>query len=146
MRRTLILILALGLVAGSIATAEAAKKKKPKRVERSLEYTYQASFGSPGVTGVTLNPGIATGPDDLFVMIETTDDVSPVPSVRFSWDSDGDGSNDTGVNICGGKTEEPVPLPGSVELGVFTYILPGPGCPNGFSTNGTIKITFSNMP
>ena len=148
MKRTLILMMVIGLVVGSVATAEAGKKKrKPKRVERTLEYRYdQPSIGAPGAGGVTVNPGIATGPDDLFVSIETTDDVSPSPSVRFSWDTDGDGQNDTGVTICGGVTEEPVPLPGSVELGVFTYILPGPDCPTGFSTTGTIKVTFSNMP
>lgn len=147
MRRSLVLMVVLGLVVGGIATAEAKKKRKPKRVERTLEYNYdQPSVGAPGAGGVTLNPAIATGPDDLFVRIETTDDVSPSPSVRFSWDTNGDGQNDTGVTICGGKTEEPVALPGSVELGVFTYILPGPACPTGFSTTGTITLTFSNMP
>lgn len=147
MKRIIVLALTAGLIVGGLSTADAKKKKKPKRVERTMEYTYdQPSIGSPGVTGVTLNPAIATGPDDLYVMVEQTDAVSPSPSVRFSWDTDGDGTNDTGITICGGKTDEPVALPGSVELGVFTYILPGPDCPTGFSTTGSITLTFSNMP
>lgn len=149
MKRLFVLLLVMGLIVGGLTTAEAAKKKKkkPKRVERELEYRYdQPAIGSPGLTGVTLNPSIATGPEEYFMTVEQTDDVSPSPSVRFSWDTDGDGRNDTGFTICGGKTEEPVEIPGGVELGVFTYILPGPQCPNGFSTTGTLKITFSNLP
>lgn len=150
MKRVLVLFLILGMVAGGLTTAEAAKKKrkkKPKRVERVLEYRYeQPSVGATGAGGVTLNPAVATGADETYISVEQTDDVSPVPNVRFSWDTDGDGTRDTGVNICGGKTEEPVELPGGVELGVFTYPTGGAACPGTFNTTGTIKITFSNMP
>lgn len=149
MRRMFVLLLVMGLVVGGLTTAEAAKKKKkkPKRVERVVEYRYESpSVGATGAGGVTLNPGLSTGPDEIYLSLEQTDDVSPVPNVRFSWDTDGDGQNDTGVNICGGKTEEPVELPGGIELGVFTYPSGGAACPGTFNTTGTLKITLSNMP
>ena len=148
MKRTITTLLVLGLVAGSLAAPAAAKKKKkPKRVERTLEVRYdQPAIGSPGVGGVTIQPGIATGTNEVFLAVEQTDDVSPLPFVRLAWDSDGDGENDTGVTVCGGKTEEPIPIPGGTELSVFPYIAPGPQCPTGFNTAGTIKFTFSNLP
>src|SRR5688572_27708577 len=50
MKRSLILLMVLGLVAGTVATAEAAKKtKRPIRVERTVEGNYGA-FPAP-VTG-----------------------------------------------------------------------------------------------
>lgn len=55
MKRILILTMVLGLVLGSIASAEAKKKKKkpaaPVRIERVVEYAYDA----PGI-GISSRP------------------------------------------------------------------------------------------
>jgi hypothetical protein len=147
MKRAVTTLLVLGLVAGSLAAPAAAKKKKPKRVERTLEVRYdQPAIGSPGVGGVTVQPPVMSGVNEIFLQVEQTDDVSPLPFVRLAWDSDGDGENDTGLTVCGGKTEEAISIPGGTELNVFPYVAPGPQCPTGFNTAGTIKFTFSNLP
>ncbi|MGH2730472.1 MAG: hypothetical protein ACRDJI_07660 [Actinomycetota bacterium] len=140
-------ILVLGLVAGSLVAPAAAKKKKPKKVERALEVRYdQPAVGSPGVGGVTVQPSITSGVSEVYIAVEQTDDVSPLPFVRLAWDTDGDGTNDTGFTVCGGKTEEPMPIPGGTEISVFPYIAPGPQCATGFNTTGKIVFTFSNLP
>jgi hypothetical protein len=150
MRRTVTALLVLGLIAGSLAApAEAGKKKKkkPKKTTRTLEVRYDnPAIGSPGIGGFTTTPGVTTAPKEVFVSVEQTDDISPLPFVRLAWDTDGDGTNDTGFTVCGGKTEEPAPIPGGIELNIFPYVAPGPQCPTGFNTAGTIKFTFSNRP
>jgi hypothetical protein len=147
MKRTVTTLLVLGLVAGSLAAPAAAKKKKPKRVERTLEVRYdQPAIGSPGAGGVTIQPSITSGTSEIYISVEQTDDVSPLPFVRLAWDSNGDGENDTGFTVCGGKTEAPMPIPGGTEFSVFPYVAPGPQCPTGFNTMGTIVFTFSNLP
>lgn len=150
MRRTLILVLALALVAGAIAGPAAAgkkKKKKAKRTERTVSIRYDnPAIGSPGVGGVTTIPGTANAPGEIYMHVNQKDDVSPLPFVRVSWDTDGDGTNDTGVTICGGKTTEPIQMPGGVSMSIFPYAAPGPQCPTGFNTTGVVELTFSNMP
>jgi hypothetical protein len=42
MKRSIVLFLVLGMIFGSIASAEAAKKKKPKKVSRTVEGSYDA--------------------------------------------------------------------------------------------------------
>jgi hypothetical protein len=149
-KRSIIAVLILGLVAGALSTSVAAgkkKKKKKKRIERVVEVRYDnPAVGSPGVGGATTVPGTASGPEEVWLSVEQTDDVSPLPFVRIAWDTDGDGSNDTGFTVCGGQTEEPVEIPAGTEFSLFPYVLPGPECPTGFNTMGTIRFTFSNKP
>lgn len=147
-KRTIAVALAVGMLAGafSAAPAEAGKKKK-KRVERTVEARYEnPAIGSSDIGGLCVGcASFATGPKDLYAMVEITDDASPTAGISFSWDTDGDGISDTGFEVCG-KTEEPVPLPGSVTINAFAWVLPGTACPNGISTSGSIKVTFSNLP
>jgi hypothetical protein len=149
MRKSLVILVLAGLVAGALIAgpAEAAKKKKKaKRIERTVEVPYEGlAIGVGGVTGACLTcTSVATGPDDLFMSVKVEDNVNPGAGVRFSYDSDGDGTNDTGFNVCG-ETSEPISLPGSVELTLFNYAT-YVDCPGGAAVQGKAVITFSNLP
>src|SRR5688572_22771008 len=85
MKRILVLMMVMGLVLGSIATAEAGKKKKkpaaPVRVERVVEISYD----HPSVGAVVLGRGggypvgfpesqeIPTSSEETYFKIEVTD-------------------------------------------------------------------------
>lgn len=149
MKRFLVLFLILGLVVGSVATAEAGKKKKKKTPPPyTMEVTYtQPAVGTAGA-GVTFEAlSFPTNETHVFMDLEITDNVSPMAHGSFSWDTDGDplGAADTGITVCG-STPEPVSVPTNTEIIGFMWLLPGPDCPMGFSTGGTIKATFSVTP
>lgn len=148
MRKSAVILVLVALVAAAslAGPAEAGKKKKPKRVERTVEVVYEgAAVGIGGVTGVCATcTSLATGADELFMSVKIEDDVNPGAGLRFSWDTDGDGTNDTGFNVCG-ETTEPISLPGAVELTVFNY-LTYVDCPAGAALSGTATVTLSNMP
>lgn len=151
MKKTLMIVLALSLVAGALAmpaSAKKKKKKKPARIERVAEarYEFPAGIGSSSTGGGCLGcPTFPSGPGERFMSVEVTDDVTPKAGVSFSWDTDGDGISDTGFEVCG-ATEAPVEIPEGVSPNAFPWIAPGVDCPDGSSTSGTIKVTFSNMP
>ncbi len=148
MRKSAVILVLAALVAASFAgPAEAGKKKKkPKRVERTVEVAYEGlAVGVGGVTGACLTcSSVVTGPDEIFMTVKVEDDVNPGAGVRFSYDTNGDGTNDTGFNVCG-ETTEPISLPGGVDLTLFnypTYV----DCPAGFALSGKAIVTLSNMP
>lgn len=147
MKRAIVLSLILGLVFGSIATAEAGKKKKKKPAP---PYTMEATYDTPAIG--TAGAGVSTqgisfpsSETHVWVTIEITDDVSPTAHGSFSWDTDGDGVSDTGFVVCG-STPEPVNVPANTTINGFIWGLPGPDCPTGFSTSGSVKATFSATP
>jgi hypothetical protein len=156
MKRTLFMSLVLSLVvAGLVAPAEAGKKKKkPKRIERKAETTYQApaiGIGELG-TGVCFVPtnscgNVPTGPKDLWVKIQVED--ASTTNVMFSVGQDTDpdalGTETDLGTFCGG-TEEAIPVvsPGH-EIVLFPWAVGGPSCP-GIATTGTVTLTFSNLP
>lgn len=151
MKRFLIVLLALGLVAGALsapATAKKKKKKKPKRIERVAEARYEApsGIGVGGVGGACSGcPALPNSSEETWIKVEVTDDVAPIAGVELSYgDLDGDGFHDGGVFVCG-ETEW-IEIPPSVELQSFPWIIGGTECPGGAATSGTIKITYSNMP
>ena len=76
--------------------------------------------------------------------IEIVDDFSPNASMSFSWDSDGDGLNDTGMDICG-STPEPVEVSPGQQYNGFPYLLPSTTCSDAVATAGTIIITFNKI-
>ena len=147
MKRILVLMMISSLVLGAVTTAEAGKKKK-KPKPRTIELRYEnPAVGSPGVGGVCSGcPEIVVGSNEYFVSVVIEDDFSPAPAMRFSWDTDGDGRNDTGFTVCGAETAEPVAIPPGITMNAFPYILPGPACPTGFAVAGTIKLTFTSAP
>ncbi len=142
------LFLVLGLFAGATATAEAAKKKKPKKVTRTVESAYEApAIGSGG--GVCLNAtnscgDIATGTDENFVMISITDSAGFDVYASVGQDLDGDGLTDGSVTICG-ASEEPIPITPGFAITVFPWAVGRPDCP-GVATQGVVTATLSNIP
>ena len=156
MRRTVGLIAVAGLlVAGLVAPAEAGKKKKPARMERVVEHTYQfGSPGAPGVAGACFHGTVdgsgcltfPTAAHESFVTLEVMDSTGTPPSGILGQDTDPD---NTGFEIfhtfCGGF-EDPVAIPApGMELRISVYALPAPGC-QGAGTSGSFKATLSNLP
>ncbi len=150
MKKTIVTLVTVGLVAGAFALPADAKKKKkkPVRVERVQEsrYEFPAGIGSSSTGGGCLGcPSFPTGPGETFVKVEVTDDLTPKAGVSFSWDTDGDGISDTGFEVCG-ATDGWLEVPEGVTMTAFPWVLPGADCPDGSSTSGTIKVTFSSSP
>lgn len=147
MKRVLAAVLVLGLAFGAMATAEAGKKKKPKRIERTetAHYAAPAAFylnaNGENIGGVE----IPTGPDDLFMTLELQDATGLPASAGWGQDDNGDGQVEV-TFICGG-IEEPVSILPGVPVTVF--IFPGPCLEPmgpGFATTGDVVATFSNLP
>lgn len=150
MKKTIVLAVVVGLVAASFAAPAVAKKKKKKnqRVERTVEasYTFPAGIGSSDLGGACAGcPSFPNAADETWVSVEVVDDTTGDAGVSFSWDTDGDGISDTGFEVCG-KTEAPIQIPGGITINAFPWHVPGSACPTGPATEGTIKVTFSNMP
>ncbi len=148
MRRALVVVLALGLVAGAMtAPAQAGKKKKPKKVTRVVEFEYVCpcfglyQFG--GLTGTNLGGGpFAVGAESYLTAV--TDDATGRPvHVSINQDTNGDGFNDPVGEFCG-ETTEPMPINPGLEIRVFVGE-PSPSCP-GPAAGGTITFTLSNLP
>ena len=151
MKKALIFALVIGLIAGSMAapaTAKKKKKKKPVRIERTVEvpYAFPSAIGVAGAGGCLGCPTVTTGPGEKYATIEIVDDALPTGAIDFSWDTDGDGVTDTGFTVCGSTDEGPIEVPESTEIVAFPFPVNLPECPGGGATNGTIKITYSNMP
>lgn len=143
MKRLFVLSLVIGLIFGSIATAEAGKKKKAPK-----PYTMTGTYSSPAIgtagAGAGTPVSFSSSATNTFLSVEIADDTSPTPYGDFSWDTDGDGINDTGVTVCGTEAKD-LQVPPSTQISAFMWALPSPFCP-GFSTSGTIKATFSATP
>lgn len=159
MKRFVTVLMVLGLIAGSVATAEAGKRtKKPIRRERTVKGSYVRQFVPFGslVTG-PCTPSDAHG----CVVIET----APGESVFTAKVSDAHGqpvmvtvtspgSNTQWVEygtFCG-ETKEPIFFDPGVDLvfhiGYWDPYLPtnASSCPPGLGTTGTVSVTLSNLP
>lgn len=162
MKKSILVTLILGLVAGSFAmTAEAAqKKKKPKRVEEVVELEYTG--GDIGVTAPAtrastcfVDPAMpfacksipSPGSEFTYVKIEVADATGQnAAGFLAQQDADGDGFNDPYGEFCGAH-EAPIPLevPGAPVGLSITMGLCDNGTPS-IVTSGTITATFSNLP
>ena len=169
MKRILVLIMVIGLVIGSVATADAAKKKKkkprkppaieePVKVERVVEVKYSCPCGisTPAAKrGFWLGPAgtrfggdtLPTGSEDLYVKVEIRDDRGGAVYADIAQDTDSDNIAETAVgSVCGsGADPMAVPAPGT-DIDFFIYF---GTCPDGSSsmpTAGTVVLTFSNLP
>ncbi|MDQ3646507.1 MAG: hypothetical protein M3345_06160 [Actinomycetota bacterium] len=154
MKRLLLLFMVLGLIAGSVATAEAEKRKKPPRVERTVEVTYDAPFVPMTVCGEW--SGLSWGCVDVptrkteasFTAKVTDAHGLPVAVNVYS-------SNEYGTfghyrTFCGETTEAWAIQPGVTSLtlvvGPHWPYPPTPDCPtSGMATTGTISVTLSNI-
>lgn len=155
MKRIVIISVLLGLILGAVSTAEAGKKrKKPKKITRTVEVTYDGPAIGVGAVGigaclVALNScgEVPTGPDDLYMMVEVTDQSGTDVSVDLGQDTDPNAlGTETDLGSICGKSETPIAIqaPG-VPITTFPWAIGGPSCP-GVGTTGTIKFTFSNLP
>ncbi len=157
MKRTVVVLLVLGLLAGMTAApaeAKKKKKKKPKRIERVVEIPYE----NPGIGVAPLGGYPVTFPssgdiglaaEELFFKIEVED-----ASGQNVWgfisqgDIDGNGVNDDGYgNFCGKHEEfQSIAQPGAPIIGIYAF---SGLCDNGspsVMTRGVVKITLSNLP
>lgn len=162
MKRILVLMMVIGLIFGSIATAEAGKNKKkkkvppaPVRVERVAEAIYDApAFGSASTGGVCAAAtnscaAIPTGADDLFVKVEVKDTTGTPVAFTLGQDTDpATLGTETRYGIfCGTTGDTPIPIEAvGVELLSFVWAFGDIVCPGGVATTGTVVATFSNMP
>ena len=161
MKRVLALTMILGLLVGSITTAEAQKKKKEKKVvkvERVVEAVYQCPCGvwtpvqsagfwlAGGAIGGALVP---TGADDKFVEVEVSDASGQNVFIGMAQNVDGtDNFAEVPVGDVCGSTEEPISIPNpGVQVDIFVYMgtCSDMATPS-IATSGTITLTFSNLP
>ena len=153
MKRALVLMMILGLIVGSIATAEAGKKKK--RVERVAESVYDApAIGTATAGGVCPHATnscalIATGAQDRFVRVDVEDATGTPVAFSLGQDTDPDalGTEVIYGDFCGTTGDEPIALeaPG-LEILTFVWAWGDVACPTGIATTGTVIATFSNLP
>ena len=117
---------------------------------RVVELTYMGpaigSADTPAINiwGLIAPVNFIPGSGETQALIEIIDDVSPNASAGFSYDSDGDGLNDTGIDVCG-STPEPIEVLSGTQYNVFPYLLPSTTCTDGVATSGTIKVTFNQI-
>lgn len=152
MRKAIAVAIALGLLTGAmVAPAEAGKKKKPKKVERVVEFEYVCPcpglFQLGGLTGTNIGGGPVAVGDESYIKI-TAEDVSGTPVfVNIQQDLDGDGGNNPVAEVC--ATEEPPEEPTEINPGLEMrlFIETGP-CDGGVSVpmGGTLTLTLSNLP
>lgn len=152
MKKLLATCITVGLLAGALAVPADAKKRKPKRIERVAEGTYDnPAIGIPGVVGTSSAGGaveFALASAESFIDIEITDDFGQPVIATMSQDTDtSTPSWEIFATICG-ATEDPLPVTPGVPVRVSVYTIPGPDQPSclGPATSGTIKATLSNMP
>ena len=154
MRKSIVVLLILGLVASLAVAPAQAKKKKAKT--RAVEYTYQAP--SPGISGVvgacmtvagvegTACQDFPTMANESFVKV-VVEDATGLPT-NFDVAQDLDGPEVPGLNIVAsgcGESAEPIPVEPGLAVRVTVVALGGPDCP-GVATTGTVQATFSNLP
>ncbi|MCA1705763.1 MAG: hypothetical protein LC808_21865 [Actinobacteria bacterium] len=150
MKRYLIVFMILGLIAGSVATAEAKKVQKPTRTERTVEGSYASPF-LPGNSWCKPHNGlgcvtIETRKDETFLTGKVVDaHGQPVLGWVVSEDtSRGSGQWIHHGSFCG-ETHKPIAFPRGVDVYLVIGAETLPECPM-FGTTGTVSVTLSNLP
>ena len=151
MKKALAVTMVLGLIFGSIATAEAGKKK-PKKVEREVQGTYQAPATAacfPSQTDAIGCVAIATGPTERFFTAKATDAHGLPVAIGVEADLDGNGDTETSYGIFCGETAEPLQIDPGVELVLWIAradTIAVSRCAPGVATTGKIDVVLSNLP
>lgn len=159
MKRYIVVVLMMGLVAGSMmaAPAEAAKKKKKvKRVSRTVEVPYSAPGFGTASAGAGCSPAlgscgnIAVGMDDKFGKFTLTDSTGTPTPFSVAQDTEpGDTTNTIETNhgtFCGTTGDKPIALVPGAEITIFIWAWGDVVCPTGAGTMGTVTAEFSNLP
>ena len=152
MRKMITVLLAASLVTAAflVPTADA-KKRKPRRVTRTASGEYTApgivAFGQVGdvsVGGVSL----PTGSNEKYAKVEVVDASGLAIPASLQQDQDGDTftgeGGETRWDFCG-KQPKYVKIDPGYDAVVYVQ---GGACGGGagMATQGTVKITFSNLP
>ena len=148
MKRTLLVLLVLGLVGSLLIAPAASAKKKPKTRTYEGTYTCPCGFQVAGQgPGWRLGSGeggfqIAVAPGEKKISLEITDDSGLPVYFSITQDVDGDGTlyEHTVVEGCG-KTTDPGVLEPGAPITVFVY---SGQCDTGVAvaTGGTFKATL----
>lgn len=129
-------LLLVGLISWLVVPhAEAGRGSGKTQGARTVELRYEGG-AVPYVTCIDC-PTVEALPGERYVTVEVVDDNSPVGYVDIAWFH----PEHDYFSVCG-KTEEPEQIPRRAELRAFPWVVPDTPCPTGFSTSGTIKITF----
>lgn len=153
MKKVLVTAVVIGLVAGSLgAPAVAKKKKKPVRVERVAEGTYDNP--AVGIGGV-LSSGAAGGsmefpllPGEAYLSLDVTDSSGTAVYASLSQNTNPETPSwEIFAGVCG-KTTEPIAVAPDLPVRVTITAGPGRAAPTcvGAATSGKVKATFSNLP
>ena len=148
MKKSLATLISIGLIFGAFAAQPAeAKKKKPKRVERVVEFNYTCpcpgfiQLGSLTADGTNIGGG-SVAPGAEVYLTAVSEDASGMPvSVNFN-QIGADGFNESKGTMCG-ETEEPIALTPGADVNIFIDGF-DPTC--GLGAGGTLTITLSNLP
>lgn len=152
MKKSVVTLLVLGLVFGSLVGSAEAKKKKAK--PRVVEYHYQVP--SPAVSGVAgfclagngVETGcneIATAASEAYASIKVTDATGQPTNWYLAQDTD---TTNTGLEIFAsgcGESAGAVPITPGLTLRVQVAAVGGPDCP-GAATTGDVTVTLSAKP
>lgn len=149
MKKSLATLISIGLIFGAFAAqpAEAKKKRKPKRVERVVEFNYTCpcpgilQLGTLTADGTNIGGG-GVAPGAEVYLTAVSEDASGMPvSVNFN-QIGASGFNESRGTMCG-ETEEPIALTPGADVNIFIDGF-DPTC--GLGAGGTLTITLSNLP
>jgi hypothetical protein len=150
MRRSIVVMMVIGLLAGMVAAAPAEAKKR--KVTRKAQGTYQAPATVVGNCTQTDGIGCMTipaGPKERYITATVTDAHGQPVVIEVTADLDGDIQTETSYGSFCGTTEDPI----KIEPGVSLVFWVGradnaaaEACLPGVATSGTLDVTFSNLP
>jgi hypothetical protein len=134
------LLLVVSLTAGVHASGGSGRAKG-KPAPRAIELVYS----EPTVPYVVCPncPAAWPRPGERFITVEVLDSLSPTGYADIAWSTSN--LDDPGYFSVCGATVEPQRIPANADLTVYPWAIPGPDCA-GFSTSGTVRITFTRHP
>lgn len=149
MKRLIVLVMILGMVVGSLASAEAAKKKKKVTREAQATYTSTGVVAAGNCTQMdAVNcPRIPSGLGEKYLTAKVTDASGQAVPVAVKADLDGDNSTEKLYGVFCGETTEPIKIDPGVEITFWVGVTRDTaalGCAG--ATQGTVDAVFSNMP
>lgn len=154
MRKGFAFALLVGLIAASFVAPAEAAKKKPKKVERTVTGSYDAPATVVGVCSQDDAIGcvrIPSGATETYITkAKVTDAHGQNVVVGVAADLDGSGNTETYYGYFCGELAEPIQIDGGAEItfwiGSPLHFVNVPGCAPGIGTEGSIEVTYSNMP